>query len=138
MLLPEYTCPRCGMKTKFIAVIKKHFYNRLRICPALIDNIDLTDDVKQYVIINRIYRGSEATEDAIQNVSSNVDDIEMRINNSELNDKKMRLKRALLEYKNIPVNIPDNLKNVIIDTTIDFYDKMISSLNDNIERVCNR
>jgi hypothetical protein len=50
-----YVCIRCGYTTILKGNIKKHF-NRNNICPAIENNIDLTDDIKNYILINRSYK----------------------------------------------------------------------------------
>lgn len=56
---PDYECPRCGYHTKYKTHIHKHFYNKHKQCPALKQDIVLTDEVKQYVLDNRIYRSPQ-------------------------------------------------------------------------------
>ena len=35
--------------------MKRHFYENKKICPALSNNIDLTEEIKQHILLNRIY-----------------------------------------------------------------------------------
>lgn len=51
-----YCCIRCGYQTKFKTSIAKHFYDRAKPCPALVNDIELTEEVKQYILANKIYR----------------------------------------------------------------------------------
>jgi len=53
-----YTCPRCGYSTSHKTNIKNHFYNTKSVCPATKAVIDLTDNVKQHILDNRIYTSS--------------------------------------------------------------------------------
>lgn len=50
-----YTCPCCGYETSQKNDMKKHFYKVLKPCPKQLNNIDLTEDIKQFVLANRIY-----------------------------------------------------------------------------------
>lgn len=56
MKSPNYTCVRCGMNSKYKKDVHNHLYNRKKICPALENDIELTDEVKEYILLNRIYR----------------------------------------------------------------------------------
>jgi hypothetical protein len=57
----EYECYRCGYKTTHKACIRKHLYINVKICPALSKerNITLTDEIKDYILNNRIYHPPE-------------------------------------------------------------------------------
>lgn len=50
-----YTCPRCGYTTFLKADMVKHLYKKAKQCCGFVLNIDLTDDVKQNIMENRIY-----------------------------------------------------------------------------------
>lgn len=54
--LPPYTCPRCGFSTDKKDRISYHLFKMKRQCPALVAVLDLTDDIKKFVMDNRIYR----------------------------------------------------------------------------------
>jgi hypothetical protein len=51
----KYTCPRCGYDTLERNNMRKHFYKRNKIC-CIKNDIELTDDIKEYVLNNRIYK----------------------------------------------------------------------------------
>ncbi len=51
----KYTCPRCGYVTHKKSNIVNHF-NRLTICSGSENDIELTDDIKSKVLMNRIYK----------------------------------------------------------------------------------
>jgi 5-methylcytosine-specific restriction endonuclease McrA len=50
-----YTCPRCEYNTSKKSDIHKHFYVLKKTCPAIKQDIELTDNIKQYILDNRIY-----------------------------------------------------------------------------------
>lgn len=51
-----YSCPRCGYKTNHKAAMKKHLYDLKKMCPALLKgNVDLTDEIKECVLQNRVW-----------------------------------------------------------------------------------
>lgn len=50
-----YCCIRCGYKTEHKTNMKHHFYKKLRPCPGSINDIVLTDEIKQSILDNRVY-----------------------------------------------------------------------------------
>lgn len=56
-----YTCPRCGYKRDDKSAMSKHFNNLKKKCPALVNDIELTDDIKQYILDNRVFRTAVAS-----------------------------------------------------------------------------
>jgi hypothetical protein len=55
MMRVPYTCPCCNYSTIKKFNIIKHFYNLKKPCPKSYNDIELTDEIKEYVIINRVY-----------------------------------------------------------------------------------
>jgi hypothetical protein len=53
--LPPYTCPRCGYQTRTVSCIKQHF-NRKTVCKSEVSEIELTEEIKRWVIENRVYQ----------------------------------------------------------------------------------
>ena len=51
---PHYCCPRCDYNTNQKNMIRRHFYVNKKICPALVSDIELTEETKQYVLENRV------------------------------------------------------------------------------------
>jgi hypothetical protein len=51
-----YTCIRCGYTTDRKSSMKEHLFKKIKSCPAIENNIDLTDDIKNYILINRFYK----------------------------------------------------------------------------------
>ena len=51
-----YTCICCGYKTSHKPSMYNHFYKKTKHCPKLINDIELTDEIKQYILHNRIYK----------------------------------------------------------------------------------
>ncbi len=50
-----YTCPRCGYCTTQKRDMRKHLLTLKKICPATENNIELTMEIKEYLLENRIY-----------------------------------------------------------------------------------
>jgi hypothetical protein len=51
----EYVCIRCNYKTNKKSNIKNHFDRKID-CPATENDIELTDEIKKYILKNRFYR----------------------------------------------------------------------------------
>lgn len=55
-MTPPYTCPRCGHETPAKTKMRTHFARKTT-CPGVVDpDIILTDQVKEHVLENRIYK----------------------------------------------------------------------------------
>lgn len=52
---PNYTCPRCGYHIEHKGSMRTHLYSLKKPCPALIKVMELTDDIREHVLENRIY-----------------------------------------------------------------------------------
>jgi len=55
MVKDNYCCPRCRYNTKLKANMYRHLYTLKKKCPTINNDIELTDDIKIYIIENRIY-----------------------------------------------------------------------------------
>jgi hypothetical protein len=56
MEIVQYTCCRCGYHTKDKNNMRNHLYKRQKTCPATVDDIELTDEIKNYILENRVYK----------------------------------------------------------------------------------
>ena len=52
----KYECPRCGYDTNDKTKMFRHLYENKKTCPGCINNIVLTDEVKQYILDNKRYK----------------------------------------------------------------------------------
>lgn len=68
-----YTCPRCSYTTKLKGDIKRHLYKLIKTCPATENNIELTDEIKLFILENRIYHLPKEKKEPtfIQNIQYN-------------------------------------------------------------------
>ncbi len=51
----DYTCPSCGYHTNRKEYMRRHFYQNVKHCPKKKHDIELTEEVKQYVLTNRVW-----------------------------------------------------------------------------------
>jgi hypothetical protein len=52
----NYTCPRCGYFTNHKACMRKHLYFNKKICPATENEIELTIEIKEKILTDRVYK----------------------------------------------------------------------------------
>lgn len=57
----DYQCPRCGYETYHRSSMRNHLYKKNKPCPAYKEDMQLTDDIKAYVLDNHVYRAPEQT-----------------------------------------------------------------------------
>lgn len=95
----DYQCVRCGYESSHKANMRRHLYDKTSTCPAEKNNIELTDEIKEYILKNRIYKvlsqsgTPKITDDTINDTINNI------VNNTT-NDQK--------EKDNIPDDNPLN------------------------------
>ena len=78
-----YTCPCCAYSTSKKCDIFNHFYKLKKPCPKLASTIELTEEIKQHVLQNRIYYIQEPVH-IINNINNNVNNVN-NINNVNIN-----------------------------------------------------
>jgi hypothetical protein len=52
----KYICPRCAYQTSNKTHMHKHFTGLKKVCAATQADVELTEEVKEYVLANRVYR----------------------------------------------------------------------------------
>lgn len=50
-----YTCVRCGYTSDHKNAMKKHLYEKKKPCPSAKADVELTDDIKECILENRVY-----------------------------------------------------------------------------------
>jgi hypothetical protein len=68
-----YTCPSCGYYTTKKTHMYRHLYELLKPCPQSENNIELTDEIKECILKNRVYHIPKKTETQIliQQINNN-------------------------------------------------------------------
>ncbi len=51
-----YSCIRCGYTTKHKTKMTNHLFERKKYCPAIVNNIKLTEEIKNFILENRVYK----------------------------------------------------------------------------------
>lgn len=73
----NYECCRCGYSAYQKSAMRLHLYSRKTVCPAIKEDIELTEYVKNYILQNKAYRVSS------QQVVSSVAEPKLQMNNSQ-------------------------------------------------------
>lgn len=60
-----YQCPRCGYKSAKKWDMQRHLYGRDKECQGEVEDIELTDEIKESIIKNRIYHRPKEPEPII-------------------------------------------------------------------------
>lgn len=107
---PDYECVRCGYKTKYKNNIRRHLFTTKKVCPALKNNIDLTDIIKDHIFANRHYI-IPLTENTTTNIINNYTTYN-QINNIVSNMNPLDKLNKYLEYKNLNTK---NFEDIIED-----------------------
>jgi hypothetical protein len=53
--LPPYQCPRCGYETRQKPCMREHLFTKKKPCPGIKSIMELTPDIKEHVLIHRIF-----------------------------------------------------------------------------------
>jgi hypothetical protein len=110
MTLKPYTCPRCGYKTNDKRNMRRHLYKLKKICPAAENEIELTDEIKEKILTNRIYHLPKVVSEKktiINNITYN-NTMYNYVKNMNTLDKLDKY----MEYKNTEItSLEDNVQN---------------------------
>ena len=87
---PDYECPRCGYCTHHKTFMRKHLMSLKKPCPAARLTIELTDDIKQDILDNRVYHPPAPPANNMYNIVNNINTnntIANYVNKLEIKDK---------------------------------------------------
>lgn len=142
-----YTCNRCGYITSRKENMSRHLYELKKTCPAIKNVIELTDEIKQHILDNRIYHIPEEPKNIINNIIQNNN----TINNFIANMDPIEKINKYITFKNIDladygdtiennlrdkVNLLENKRNnITIDSNglLEIVDQVSSLASHNIE-----
>jgi hypothetical protein len=77
----NYTCPRCSYETHRKDTMEKHL-NRRRLCPGGQSNIEITEEIKQIILKERIYHIPKASKHVSNVVNYNYNNVMTLMNTS--------------------------------------------------------
>jgi len=115
--MAPYHCPRCGYVASQKCNMKKHFYSRTKPCPMFDNDIELTDEIKEYVLVNHIYRvpkKKQTPNTVINQVINNFQQINNVVTQMDPIDKLNKI----VEHKKIDLIEFDDYVETTYDTNI--------------------
>ena len=88
--LHPYTCPRCGYTTERKCHMQRHLFGKKDECGTIIDNIDLTDEIKQHIVKYRLYKpkNDSSINTVINQYNQYNNNVQNIINNIDLREKR--------------------------------------------------
>lgn len=124
----KYICPRCGYKTDRKSSMVHHLNNLKKLCPAVVKDIELTEDIKDAVLNNRVYhipKPPKAPETVINQTINNYNQLNSLIQNMDPIKKLEKYNKFMnLEHVNFQDHVEDVLKakiNGLEDGTLKDY-----------------
>lgn len=94
-----YECIRCGYTVQRKDCITHHLYKLKKPCPAVKNNIELTDEIKQFILANRRYHIPKDPNQVVNKIINNYNQINTFISNMDVLEKIKRY----AEYKQIEI-----------------------------------
>ena len=109
-----YTCTRCNYQSKHKVDMRRHLYTRKKDCPALLHNIELTDDIKIFILQNRVYvppqpntSPSDSEQKTINQTINNFNTMNNFVSNMDVIDK---LSKLVTHTKQLHIGYQDNIR----------------------------
>lgn len=102
-----YTCIRCGYQTRKRPDMIKHFSMRKKICPGSVNDIELTDELKEKILLNRVIDAKKIAKDMI-----NDEKIKLLNKQREIKEEKEQLKLDKLKLKEAQKKFEDQVKTL--------------------------
>lgn len=124
--LVNYSCIRCGYSTSLKSDMRRHLYKK-NTCPATINEIELTDEIKTHILDNRIYHiPKPKPKESAEKQTFNIINYNNIINNMLINmDPHVKMEK-LCQYT--------NTKPIAFDLNVDLmFEKHRSQLENNVD-----
>lgn len=99
----HYQCVRCGYTSNLKDSMKKHFYKAKKVCPASQNDIQLTEEIKQYILTNRRYHLHD--QKTANQIINNYNQINAFISNMDAMEKILKY----TDYKQIEIKDFDDM-----------------------------
>lgn len=107
-----YICIRCGYTTIQKSHIFHHLFKNKKPCPATKNVIELTDEIKQHILDNRIYHIPEEPKNIVNNIIQNNN----TINNFIANMDPIEKINKYITFKNMDlIDFGDTIENGLRD-----------------------
>lgn len=125
--ISPFTCPRCGYQSSKKWDMHRHLYKRTTRCCGEVEDIELTEEIKECIMNNKTYKLPKDTNEANTIIINNVIPY-----NDILED--LKLKEELKEYirKNKMTQPPQEMQqpkqklstNILFESTYTDYDSV--------------
>lgn len=115
----NYTCFRCGYETDSKSHMHKHLFLKKKVCPQTLHIIELTDEIKQHILDNRIYILPTPPTNVINNITNNNNTMNNYIIKMDALDKL----KKFTSYKDIElIDFKDNVEQTFLKRANKFDD----------------
>ena len=107
----QYSCVRCGYESQDRACMRRHFYKK-KPCPSTKNDIQLTEDIKQHILENRVYQipKKEDPQKTTQNIITYNNIMNNYINNMDPIEK---LQKFLKHNQTYLIDFKDHLGDTL-------------------------
>lgn len=136
-----YTCPRCGYFSDRKSNMQQHLYGKKKACPASVKDVELTDEIKQHILDNRVYKIPKPAKTTIINNIQNFNTMNNFITNMDVLEKVQHL----TSHRNLElINFEDHVRETLYDKVEelklgdDYIEHRPSDFLDFIDKVSNR
>ena len=114
MVKDNYTCIRCNYNTKLRSNMSRHLNLLKKNCPATNNDIELTDEIKNYILENRIYKIPKVINNTPQHIINNYNQNINYINNMD----NMEKINKIIKIKNIELMDLDDKIDYTYQSTV--------------------
>lgn len=105
-----YTCIRCGYTTQDRAKIRRHLYDMKRPCPTDVNDIELTDAIKEHIVDFRIYHMPKVEQQTV--IQHYHNQINQQFNNIICGMDAVDKINTLAKHKNVNLlDLQDHINN---------------------------
>lgn len=137
----DYLCPRCGYKTHHKSAMRMHFYDRVKVCTATLKDVALTQEVKEYVLANKIYHPPPEAKDQtpqqiIYNHMTNINNMTQLLSTMSIEEKLSKyISHTNMEICDFEDKVEDYFKKQVKRLDSDTYNSFRLTLNDMLDVV---
>lgn len=124
--VPEFKCPRCAYTTPYSTAMKKHLYKLKNSCPASASDIELTPELKQRILNDRVLSLQATTR-----ILNQQQQIATTINNN--NTTTTNNNHITNNHNHYTIVIQQHLANQPLINNLDLYSRLNHLSIDNME-----
>ncbi len=103
-----YTCPRCGYVAQQKGHMRKHLFTLQKQCPATQNVIELTEEIKEHILNNRVYHPPKQS--AQQVIINQINNNQQIINYIDKIDTKQKLETYIAHTNTELLPLEDKIK----------------------------